>query len=57
LESHSNWRDEVINDIKKLKLRNWIQLIKDKKAWNDLMEKTKTHVGFLVPEEEEEGEE
>jgi len=35
-------RDEVINDFKKLKLRNWIQLVKDRKAWNDLVQKTKT---------------
>ena len=30
-------RDEVINDTQKLKLRNWIQLVKDRKAWNNLM--------------------
>ena len=30
-------RDEVINDLKELTLRNWSQLIKDRKAWNDLV--------------------
>ena len=39
----NRWRDEVINDLKKLKLRNWIQFVEDRKAWNDLVQKTKTH--------------
>ena len=28
----NRWRDEVLNDFSKLKLRNWIQLFKDRKA-------------------------
>jgi hypothetical protein len=39
-------RDKVINDLKKLKQRNWILLVKDRKVWNYLMQKTKTHVGL-----------
>jgi hypothetical protein len=31
-QRRNSWRDEVINDLKKLKLRNLIQLIKDRKA-------------------------
>jgi hypothetical protein len=27
----NRWRDEVINDFIKLKLRNWIQLVKNRK--------------------------
>jgi hypothetical protein len=42
----NRWRYEVINDFKKLKLRNWMQLVKDRKAWNDLAQKTKTHEGM-----------
>jgi hypothetical protein len=45
------WRDEVINDLQKLKLRNWSQLIKDRKACNDLVQRTKTHVGFQCQKE------
>jgi len=41
-------RDEVINDFKKLILRNWIQLVEDRKAWNDLVQKTKTIQGCSV---------
>jgi len=42
----NRWRDEVINDVMKLKLRNWIQLVKDREAWNDLVGKTINHVGL-----------
>jgi len=38
----SRWRDEVINGLKKLKLRNWRQLVRRWKAWNDLVQKTTT---------------
>jgi hypothetical protein len=37
-------RDEAINGVKKLKLRNCIQLVKDRKAWNDLVQKTNTRL-------------
>jgi len=42
----NRWRDEAIKDLKKLKLRNWVQIFKDRKAWNDLVHKTETHVGL-----------
>jgi len=32
----SRWR-EVINCLKKLKLRNWSQLVRRRKAWNGLV--------------------
>ena len=31
-QPQNRWRDEVINDLKKLKLRNLIQLIRDRKV-------------------------
>ena len=40
----NRWRDEAIKDLKKIKLRNWIQISKDRKAWNDLVHKTETNV-------------
>jgi len=33
--------------LKKLKLRNWSKPNKDRKAWNDLVQKTKNHVGLI----------
>jgi hypothetical protein len=42
----NRWSDEVVNGLKKLKLRIWSQIVKDRKAWNDLMQKTVNHVGL-----------
>ena len=39
------WRDEVIHYLEKSKLRFWRQLVNDRKAWNNLAQKTKIHVG------------
>ena len=38
-----------------LKLRNWILIVKDRKPWNDLVQTTKTHTGFVVSKEKTEG--
>jgi hypothetical protein len=42
----NRWKVEIIYDVKKLKLRNCIQLVKDRKAWNDLVKKNNTRVGL-----------
>jgi hypothetical protein len=39
------WLDDVCDDLKVLKERNWKQLAMDRKACNDLSEKAKTHKG------------
>jgi hypothetical protein len=33
----------VYDDLKVLKVRNWKELATDRKVWNDLSEKAKTH--------------
>ena len=38
-------RDEVINNLKNIQMRNWSQIVKDRKAWNDLLQ-VKRHVGL-----------
>ena len=38
------WRDEVVNDLKRLKLINWSQIVRNRKAWNDMVQRTKPHV-------------
>jgi hypothetical protein len=48
----NKWRDEVINYLKKLKLRNRRKIFKDGKAWNNLFQKTQIHVGVVVSKEE-----
>jgi hypothetical protein len=40
------WRDKVLNDLKKLKVKNWTYLVKDRKAWYELVQKTNTHKGL-----------
>jgi hypothetical protein len=39
----NRWRYEVIDDLEKQELRNWIQLAKEK-IENDLVQNTKTHI-------------
>ena len=46
----------MINDLMKLKLRNWRQIDKDRKAWNYLVQETIKNVCSSEEEEEEEEE-
>jgi hypothetical protein len=39
------WLDDVCDDLKVLKVRNWKELAKDRKVWNDLSEKPKPTKG------------
>jgi hypothetical protein len=36
------WQD-VMEDLKKLKVKNWKKEAKDRRTWRDLAEKAKTH--------------
>jgi hypothetical protein len=40
------WNDEVLNYLKKLKVKNWTRLVKDRKVWYELGQTTKTHKGL-----------
>ena len=51
---NKSWRDEVINDLKKLKLRNGSQIVKDWKVLNDVVQNNKNTCKVVVEEEEEE---
>jgi hypothetical protein len=42
----NRWKDEVLNDLKTLKVKNWTYLVKDRKVWCELVQKTETHKGF-----------
>jgi hypothetical protein len=37
------WQDDVMEDFKKLKIKNWKETGKDGRTWTDLAEKVKTH--------------
>ena len=38
----SRWEDDVRNDLKKMKLRNWAEQVQDRLKWKDIVEKAKT---------------
>jgi len=37
------WQEDVMEDLKKLKVKHWKETTKDRRTWRDLGEKTKTH--------------
>jgi ribonuclease HI len=40
------WQDEVMEDLKKMKVKIWKETAKDRRTWRDLAEKAKTHKGL-----------
>jgi len=40
------WQKDVLEDLKKLKIKNWKEAAKDRRTWRDLAEKAKTHKGL-----------
>jgi hypothetical protein len=38
----SRWEDDVRNDLKKMKLIKWTELVQDRLKWKDIVEKAKT---------------
>ena len=40
------WQEDVIEDLKELKVKNWKEAAKDRRTWSDLAEKAKTHKGL-----------
>jgi hypothetical protein len=40
------WQEDVMEDLQKLKVRNLKEAAKDRRAWRDLADKTKTHEGL-----------
>jgi ribonuclease HI len=37
------WIDQVKEDLKKMKVRNWRQKCKNRKLWNEIVKQAKTH--------------
>ena len=44
--SRQRWQDDVMEDFKKLEVKNWKETAKDRRTWRDLAEKGKTHKGL-----------
>ena len=40
------WQEDVMEDLKKLKVKNWKETAKDRRTGRDLAEKAKTHKGL-----------
>ena len=40
------WQDDVMEDLNKLKVKNWKETLKDRRIWRDLAEKAKTYKGL-----------
>jgi hypothetical protein len=38
-------KDEVLNDLKKLKAKNWTHVVRDREACHGLVQKTEAHKG------------
>jgi hypothetical protein len=37
------WQENIMEDLKMLKVKNWKEAVKDRRTWRDLAEKAKTH--------------
>jgi hypothetical protein len=42
----TRWQDDVLKDIKTMKIRSWTQLVKDRKKWSEIVEQAKNHTGL-----------
>jgi hypothetical protein len=40
------WQEDVMEDVKKLKVKNWKETAKDRRICSDLAAKAKTHKGL-----------
>jgi hypothetical protein len=40
------WQEDVMEDLKKLRVKNWNEAAKDRRTWRDLADKAKTHKGL-----------
>jgi len=51
----NRWEDDIINDIEKLKIKNWNSRIQDRNKWKLYVERAnRSVIEVLAPKEEEE---
>ena len=44
--ARQRWKEDVMEDLKKLTVKNWKETAKDGRPWRGLVEKAKTHKGL-----------
>ena len=44
--ARQRWQEDVMEDLKKLELKNWKEVAKDRRTLRDLAKKAKTHKGL-----------
>ena len=49
----NRWEDDIINDMKKLKIKNWTSYIQDRNKWKLYVKKPKHSKNEVVAPEEE----
>ena len=40
------WQEDAMEDLKKLKVKNWKEIAKDRGTWRELAERAETHKGL-----------
>jgi hypothetical protein len=40
------WQEDVMEDLKTLKVKNWKETANDRRIWSDLVGRAKTHKGL-----------
>jgi len=40
------WQHDVMEDLKKMKVKSWKEIAKERRTWRDLAERAKTHKGL-----------
>jgi hypothetical protein len=51
-DQKNRWGDEVLNYLKKLKVKNWTHLVKNRETWYELQQKPKIHGGLLCQQQQ-----
>jgi hypothetical protein len=44
--TRQRWQEDIMEYLKKMKVKNWKKAAKDRRTWRDLAEKAKTHKGL-----------
>jgi len=46
---HLRWMDDVVADLKAMKIKQWTEKMQDREKWRLIVEKVKAHIRAVVP--------